>query len=205
MMKRIRASIFFGLFLLLTSPSIGLATPIVFQLDGVTIVGELFATTQTYNPVFPIVGSGDLDLGAGTGTVSLQDYTIAIDVLLTAGGTDALVTMAGWNQTITAIDGSGNLTSTGGGTPSCANLGGVGNLVCGALPPTVSGWAPLDGASPSSAVIDMFAQTITIVDNSNATAGTITQLYSYTFVPEASTALLLGMGLLGLGVAGRRS
>jgi hypothetical protein len=173
-------------------------------MDSVTTLGEAFATSQVYSPGFPIVGTGDLDLGTGTGWVNLPTYMITIDVLL-AAGPDAEVTITGWTQTITGIDVLGNLTSTGGGSSGCNNLSGlIGGFVCGALPPGVAGWPPVDGGSPSSAVIDTLAQTITVVDNSNATAGTITQLYSYTFVPEASTALLLGAGLLGLGIAGRR-
>jgi hypothetical protein len=52
-------------------------------------------------------------------------------------------------------------------------------------------------------VIDSGAQTITVIDNSNAAAGTITQFYSYTIVPEPSTGLLLLSGLVGIAVRRR--
>ena len=44
-----------------------------------------------------------------------------------------------------------------------------------------------------------------VVDNSSdAVAGTITQFYSYSVIPEPGTGLLVTTGLMGLGVAGRR-
>lgn len=77
--------------------------------------------------------------------------------------------------------------------------------LCNVGPPAVTGWAPADGTSPSSAVIDTFLQTITVVDNSDdVSTGTVTYSYSYTIVPEPSTALLLAGGLLTLGALGRR-
>jgi hypothetical protein len=179
------------------------ATPILFQLDNVTIVGSFVPTVQTYNPALPITGSGDIDFGAGTGTLVLSDYDVFIDV--NADGNDAQLEIVGWTQTIISIDGGGNIVSTGGGTSACTNLGGFGGFVCGATSPTVLGWPPVDGTLPSSALINTGAQTITIVDNSNALAGTVTQFYSYTLVtPEPGTALLMGAGLLGLGLVGAR-
>ena len=85
------------------------------------------------------------------------------------------------------------------------NLGGLGGFVCPGVLPTVAGWPPADGGTPSSAVIDTLAQTITVIDTSaDGTAGTITQNYSYSIVPEPGTALLLGGGLVGFGVLGKR-
>ena len=179
------------------------AVPITFQLDNVTIVGGMFPTTQTYSPGFPITGSGDIDLGPGTGSLSLSDYSIFIDI--NNDGNDAQIDITGWMQTITSIDGSGNVISTGGGTAACTNLGGLGGFICGALSPTVAGWPAIDGPSlTSSAVLDDIAQTITIVDNSSDLAGTVTQSYSYVFTPEPSTALLIGAGLGALGLIRRR-
>ena len=180
------------------------AIPIDFQLDSVTTVGAAFAASQTYVPDFPITGSGNIDFVSGTGTLTLIDYSIIIDVLIDSV-LDAQIDIAGWTQTITAIDGLGNITSTGGGTSTCTVLGGIGGFVCPSVSPVILGWPPADGASlASSAVIDEFAQTITVIDNSNSLAGTITQVYSYTLVPEPGTALLLAAGLVGFSTIRRR-
>jgi hypothetical protein len=193
------------LLLTLTLAGAASAVPITFQLDNVTTVGASFPSTDTYVPGFPIVGSGDIDFGAGTGTLSLPNYSIFIDLAATGPGDDAQVDVTGWGQSISSIDGSGNITSTGSGSVGCTAFTGFGGFVCGATPLTVAGWPPPDGETgASSAVIDTGAQTITIIDNSIAAAGVITQSYSYSIIPEPGTALLLGGSLVGLGLIGRR-
>jgi hypothetical protein len=176
------------------------ALPVSFRLLDVTTVGAAFPSTQTYVPGFPIVGSGDIDFGAGTGTLTLPDYSVVIDLDLSGAGDDFRLDISGWSQTITSIF-SGNVTSVGGGTTTCVVLGGIGGSVCPTIPTTVAGWPPADGTLASSAILDEVAQTITIIDNSNANAGTVTSVYGYNAVPEPSTALLL---LGGLGVMARR-
>ncbi len=177
------------------------AVPILFQLDNVTVIGATNASTQTYVPGFPITGSGDINFGLGTGWLSLSDHSIIIDLAFTGPGVDAQIDISDWGQTISSIDVSGNITSTGSGTYSCPYPVGI----CEVGPPANTGWAPADGASPSSAVIDTSLRTITVVDNSNdGYAGTFTQYYSYTITPEPGTALLLGGGLIALGAIGRR-
>ncbi|MDJ0848419.1 MAG: PEP-CTERM sorting domain-containing protein [Myxococcota bacterium] len=173
------------------------AGPVSFQLDDVTITGGTLPTSQTYSPPFPIVGFGNLDVVAGTGWLSLPDYSIVIDVDL--DGPDVRLDISNWSQGIGSIDAAGNITSTGGGTTACTVLGGLGGFVCRTVQPDVPGWPPRDGPSlMSSAVLDAALQTITVIDNSSPAAGTVTQVYSYTFVPEPGTALLLAGGLVGL-------
>jgi len=186
------------------SAGLASAAPVTFSLDSVTATGGTLPTIQTYVPALPLSGSGNIDFGLGTGTLSLPDYSIILDV---SGDLvlDAQLDITGWTQTITAIDVLGNITSVGGGLVACTNLGGLGGFVCPGVLPTVAGWPPADGGTPSSAVIDTLAQTITVIDTSaDGTAGTITQNYSYSIVPEPGTALLLGGGLVGFGVLGKR-
>jgi hypothetical protein len=180
------------------------AVPVTFQLDNVTTVGGAFVTAQTYIPGFPITGSGNIDFGAGTGTLSLSNYSIILDVSADLV-LDARIDISGWTQTITAIDGLGNITSTGGGSAVCTVLGGIGGFVCPGVAPTIPGWPPANGTTLlSSAVLNQLAQTITVIDNSNANAGTVTQYFSYSIVPEPGTGLLVASGVFAFGLYSRR-
>ena len=189
------------------SMSAGVASAIAvqFQLDNVTQSGGSNPSSQSYTPNFPIVGSGDIDFATGLGTVSLPNYSVVIDVN-TNSVDDVQLDIAGWSQTITAVDGSNNITSTGSGTVTCTVLGGIGSFVCPTIATSVVGWPPADGSLLlSSAVIDLLAQTIVITDNSSdSLAGTITQYFSYGVIPEPGTGILVGSALLGLGLNGRR-
>ena len=206
-MKLVRHLLLITILLLVAGIASAVSIPITLQLDSVefTVVGQ-FPSSQTITPTPPFAGapgSSDIDLGAGTGTLTLPDYTVSIDLELTGPGEDALLSITSWTQTITAIDGLGNITSTGGGSVACTPPA---SLVCTITPTTVQGWPPPDGPTLlSSAVIDAVAQTITVVDSSaEGSAGQITSLYSYTIIPEPGTALLLGGGLVGIWVAGRK-
>lgn len=192
-----------ALFTMSSGAATAVVEPIAFFLDGVSIVGGAFPTSQTYTPGFSLVGSGSIDTATGLGTVTLPNYSIFIDINL--DGDDVRLDIDNWSQTITAVDGSGNVTSTGGGTTSCTVLGGLGGFVCPTVLPTVAGWPPADGASlTSSAVIDLGLRKLVVTDNSNAAGGTITQFYAWSVVPEPNTALLLGSSLAGLGMLNRR-
>ena len=57
------------------------AVPIQLRLDSISVVGGWVPTVQTWIPGLPITGSGTLDLGAGTGTLSLIDHSIQIDMV----------------------------------------------------------------------------------------------------------------------------
>lgn len=178
------------------------AVPITFQLDNVTSVGGSFPTGQTFTPSFPIVGSGNIDFGLGTGTLSLPNYSVVLDISNNAI-LDAQLNVSGWTQTITAIDGLGNITSTGSGTVGCVVLGGLGSFVCPSVPPTVGGWPP--AGVGSTAILNQILQTIVVTDLSAVgTAGTVTQYYSYTIVPEPSTGLLVASGVFAFGLYSRR-
>ena len=185
--------------LLLAPAGVASAVPVDFRLDSVTITGGTLPVKQIFFPGLPS-GGGDIDFANGTGSLNLSNHFIIIDLNL--DGNDARLLVAGWQQTITAIDASGNLTSIGGGTVTCTDLGGLGSLVCGATPTTVGGWPP--AGATSSAVLDQVARTILVIDNSNAAAGTATSLYSYDVVPEPGTATLAGLGLAGLAWIRRR-
>jgi hypothetical protein len=162
-----------------------LAEPIVFQLDNVTTEGGTFLTIQTYVPAFPLIGSGDVDFATGIGVLNLPDYQIFIDI--NNDGADARIDITNWQQTVTAIDAIGNVTSTASGSVVCTVVGGIGELVCPTVVSTPQSWPPPNGDLPSAAVIDPGAGTITVTDNTISAAGTITQFYSYS-APEPAGA-----------------
>ena len=120
------------------------ATPIIFRLLNIEAIGAAFDSVQTYTPSLWLVGSGNLDVGAGTGNFTLPDFVVEIDVLDDAV-LDATVTTINWTQTVTSIVGTA-ITTTGGGTSSCVDEGGLGAFVCPTVSPTVLGWAPVGGS-----------------------------------------------------------
>jgi hypothetical protein len=176
------------------------AVPVDFAFLSSTTVGGAFPVEQTFVPALPILGSGNIDFASGTGTVTLPNYSIILDV--NSDGDDARLNISNWSQTITSIDALGNVESIGGGTVQCAILGGLGSFICPGVSTTVAGWPP---AGPlSSAVLDPTLQTITVRDYSNADAGDVTTVYGYTVVPEPGMALLLGGGLMAMAMGRKR-
>jgi hypothetical protein len=176
------------------------AVPISFTFLGSNTVGGAFPTEQTFVPSLPLLGSGNIDFASGTGTVTLPNYSIILDV--NSDGDDARLNISNWSQTITSIDALGNVESIGGGTVQCAILGGLGSFICPGVSTTVAGWPP--AGLLSSAVLDPILQTITVRDNSDANAGDVTTVYGYTVVPEPGTALLLGGGLMAMAMGRKR-
>jgi hypothetical protein len=174
------------------------ATPIIFRLINLEAIGAAFDSVQTYTPSLWLIGSGDLDVGAGTGTFNLPDFVVEVDVLNDAV-LDATITTNGWTQTVTSIVGTA-ISTTGGGTSSCVDEGGLGSFVCPTVSPIVLGWAPEGG----SAVIDTILQRITISAAPDVNAGTIVSQYNYTFVPEPGTGMLMSLGLVGLAATRTR-
>jgi hypothetical protein len=203
-MKLIRL-LMFACALSLMFAETGSAVEVIFQLDGQSSVGAQFPSEDTYTPPFPIIGSGDIDFDLGTGYVTLQDHSFVINLDATAPEDDVRINITGWTQTISSIDASGNLTTIGSGATECIVLGGIGSLVCPDVPDGIDGWPPADGtALLSSAVIDTEEQTITVINNSVAIAGTITQDYSYEIVPEPSSSLLMSGSIVCLCAIARR-
>jgi hypothetical protein len=176
------------------------AVPVDFAFLSSTTVGGAFPVEQTFVPALPILGSGNIDFASGTGTVTLPNYSIILDV--NSDGDDARLNISNWSQTITSIDALGNVESIGGGTVQCAILGGLGSFICPGVSTTVAGWPP--AGLLSSAVLDPILQTITVRDNSDANAGDVTTVYGYTVVPEPGTALLLGGGLMAMAMGRKR-
>ncbi len=187
------------------------ALPVTFTFVSSTSFDAGFPSTQTFAPSLPFSGSGDIDEAGGTYNVTLPDFSVVIDVLALPGD-DAKIDTVGWNQIGTFAGGVGGaLTGTGvGGTLSCTDLGGgLGGLVCAGVAPLVAAWPPTGASGPTlgapGATIDIVAKTITVVEPYDTNGGQIQTVYSYAFTaPEPGTAVLLGAGLLGLLVAGRR-
>jgi hypothetical protein len=180
------------------------ATPITLTLDSISIVGSAVPVVQTTTPGTPF-GVGDIDFGLGTGWLTMANYTTHINATTNVPVIDADLDIAGWTQTISSIDGSGNITSLGAGSVTCTSFNFIGNFVCDAAPPAVAGWPPPDGVSlGSSAILDEGLMQIVVVDNSNASAGTVTTKYGYAIVPEPSTGMLTALGLVAFSVVSRR-
>jgi hypothetical protein len=188
------------------------ALPVNFQLTTVNVADGAAPTTQTYIPPLPVLGGGTIDEALGTYNLTLNDFSIAIDILGEGSSPDATISTSGWSQTGTFAGGLGGTvtsSSTTGAVGCVANDPVWGGLICGSAPSTVAPWPPTGGVpgdpfGVAGAVIDINANTITVTEPFDALAGQIQLVYDYTVIPEPGTLLLLGGGLAGIGVVGRK-
>jgi len=204
MMKTVRRLALGALLLTTLWGGAASAAPITLTLDSISIVDSAVPVVQTTTPGTPF-GLGDIDFGLGTGWLKMVNYTTHINATTNVPEIDADLDIEGWTQLITSIDVGGNITSTGSGQVTCTSFNFIGNFVCDAAPPGVAGWPPQNGVSlPSSAILDEVLMQIVVIDNSNASAGTVTTTYSYAIAPEPSTGMLTALGLVAFSVVSRR-
>ncbi len=186
------------------------AVPVTFTFESAEIFDAGFTVQQTFTPSLPLVGSGDVDEAAGTYDLTLPDFSITLDIVISPNdGDDARLDTTGWGQVGTFAAGvGGDLTSSSAtGNTTCTVLGGIGGLVCADFPAPVDPWPPTGDSGPTlgapSATIDILTNTIVVISDYDANGGQVRSIYSYE-VPEPGTILLVGAGLCGLLLAGRR-
>jgi len=209
------------------------AVPVIFTWESSTSAGATFPSTQVFNPALPFssVVNGDVDEAGGTYNLTLPAFDVVINIAAFGVPDDAQIFTTGWGQVGTFTPGAGELALMGtsaSGEINCDPLSGSGGLVCNGppvLPPPgdpgspVLPWPPAAGdpnppfgpsgawintANGVSGITGAFDGTITVNEPFSSAGGQLQNVYRYSFVPEPGTVALLGAGLFGLLLSGRR-
>jgi hypothetical protein len=182
---------------------VGAASAELFYYVGTAQSGGAASSSTTFTPHLPIKGSGTVNEGAGTYTLTLPTFDIHIDV--GNDGPDATLTTTGFGQTGTFAAGVGGAMTTpplgATGSSTCADDGGAfGPLICTPFPQDVLAWPPT-GASGDfgapGANIDISTNTIIVTEPFDAGGGQIQNYYRYAVnLPTLSEWGTMALGLM---------